>query len=363
MKYIIRADSSQTIGSGHIMRCLTLAKALRGLGKSVEFICRAHSGNWDSQITKQGFKVHSLPHPKQYKTQVNLKGYAEWLGVDQQIDARETTKIISKTQVEWLIIDHYALTLEWEHQLRPFTQNIMVIDDLFERHHDCDLFLDMAVNRRSIDYQKKLPKHCKLLLGTEYSLLRSQFLKYRPIALKRREENQNIMRILVAMGGSDPLNATNWALREIESANIDAEVDVVMGEHAPYSMEIKERITQMKTRVNLHFQIDNMAEFMTQADLAIGAAGTTSWERCCLGLPTLVLVTEDNQKNIAQALHARGAIINLGWFHSIQQNQLKEILIELLKDRKRIFLMAKKAALICDGEGIQRVTREMVHEA
>ena len=138
MFVVIRADASKHIGSGHIMRCLTLAKELRNLGAIVEFITRNHSENLNTQIIEQGFKLRLLPNHNKLVEQRTLSEYEQWLGVSQSVDAEETIKALSGKQPDLLIVDHYALDYNWEKKLRKIIDKIMVIDDLANRRHDCD---------------------------------------------------------------------------------------------------------------------------------------------------------------------------------------------------------------------------------
>jgi UDP-2,4-diacetamido-2,4,6-trideoxy-beta-L-altropyranose hydrolase len=351
MKIVIRTDASQQIGAGHAMRCLTLAEVFRDSGATTEFITRAHVGNLNNYIKSKGFMVYPLLDPSKFISQDNLDGYEEWLGVKQQKDAEETIQLLVGTHADLLIIDHYALDYMWENMLRPHTDKIMVIDDLAARTHDCDWLLDMTEGRQMDDYRHKVPCNCQFLLGARYALLRPQFAKYRVASLEKREKQRPVKRILVSMGGSDPVDATSWVLRGIEQANVDAKIDVVIGVQAQHIKHIQAQISKMKSQVRLLSQVENMAELMIQADLAIGAGGTTSWERCCLGLPTIILVTEDNQRMIAKNLHHLGAVWSMGWFSDIQSEDFVEQLQKMIVDNDGRYNMSCRASNVCDGGG------------
>ena len=241
------------------------------------------------------------------------------------------------------------------------SHKIMVIDDLADRSHNCEILLDTTEGLKESEYKARVPKQCKLLLGAQYSLLRPQFTTYRPIALQRRSLQARAQRILVSMGGSDPFDTTSWVLRCIEQADIKLEIDVIIGAFAPHSAQVKQQISRMKTNVRLYFQVENMAELMSEADIAIGTAGTTSWERCCLGLPAIVLVTEENQRQVAETLHNLGVIISLGWFADLHENQLIETLKNLINNQQLRSEIGETAASICDGKGVWRVAESMLN--
>jgi UDP-2,4-diacetamido-2,4,6-trideoxy-beta-L-altropyranose hydrolase len=361
MKVIIRSDSSQHIGSGHIMRCLSLAEGLRNSNISVEFITRDHLGNFNELIINKGFMLYSLPSPDEYNTRSDLFSYESWLGVKQEVDAKETINILSKLTVDWLIIDHYALDQIWEERIKSYSNRVMVIDDLANRNHSCDLLLDTTEGRSQKDYFQKVHKHCGLLLGAKYSLLREQFVNYRSKALERRFLNQIVKNILVSFGGSDPSDATSFALRCIEKADIGATIDIILDERSPHTKKVLKQISSMKTLVRLNHRVENMAKYMTRADIAIGAGGITSWERCCLGLPTIVLVTEHNQTQVATNLHNIGAILSLGMFDNVKESDMVGAILNIVSNQQKRFNISENASKICDGNGVKRVVKAIIN--
>jgi len=336
MKVIFRVDASLQMGTGHIMRCLTLAQALKEKGANVEFICRKHEGNLIDKIRSNGFVVHELKMFEETKVDTKL-AHSHWLGATQEQDARQTIKVIPKN-TDLLIVDSYALDEEWHQRLRYHTNKIMVIDDLADRQFDCDILLNQNLGSQKEDYQDKVPDNIKLLLGCNYALLRPEFAEFRDQALKKRKNTKKIKNILVSVGGSDTENLTHEILQSLDGFN----VVVVLGETSPYNDMIKSYAKERNIEVIVN--ANNMAELMLDADLAIGAGGSTSWERCCLGLPTLLYITADNQRKIAEELEKLSATI----------------IVKNLKDDLQIMIdnfglwqsMSDKAKNICDGKGV-----------
>lgn len=291
MKVVFRVDSSSKIGSGHLMRCMTLAQRLaKEKGADVLFVMRDLDGNLINLVEERKFSVAVLPKAEKNE---NLKGYAEWLTVTQERDAKETIGIISKETVDLLIVDSYAIDSTWESIVRPYVKEIMVIDDLANRKHDCDVLLDQNFYRnKDSRYDGIVPKDCKLFLGPQYAILREEFYEARK-HLKNRDGSIN--NILVFFGGVDFTNETKKTLEAIvKLEREDITVNVIVGRGNPHKEEIKE-ICDKFSYMHYYCQVSNIAEFMNEADLAIGAGGTTTWERCFLGLPSIVIAVAQNQ--------------------------------------------------------------------
>jgi len=271
------------------MRCLTLANALAGKGVGVSFICREHDGNLCDLIEEQGFTVYHLPAPESGFEADATPAHAAWLGAAWQEDARQTGAIIRTLGVKptWLVVDHYGLDYCWEEVLKSWVGRIFVIDDLADRAHDCDLLLDQNLFAdMQTRYAGKVPADCRLLLGPEYALLQPIYAELHDRIPPREGP---VRRILVSFGGADRDNLTGRALAAFLSLNRpDIEVDVVISGSSPYVHEIRDQVAG-HDNIHLHSNLPTLAPLMARADLAIGAAGTTSWERVCLGLPALVV--------------------------------------------------------------------------
>lgn len=278
MQAVFRVDASISIGTGHVMRCLTLADELKTLGASTVFIIREHPGHLSALIRKRGYGAALLPVPDpDFKPVRNDVAHAKWLGVSWQQDAKETLQIIGDSKPDLLIVDHYALDARWHKELRQHVKKIFVIDDLADRPIDCDILLDQTYGRQVTDYQFCVPNDCRMLLGTRYALLSPDFSRLRTKAMERRKRFNGIQRILVAMGGYDSGNVTFIALKGLAEVNwsLLPQIDVVLGGDAPHLQSLRQYTAYQSLNVNISTDVTDMAERMLLADLAIGAGGTT----------------------------------------------------------------------------------------
>lgn len=354
-KVIFRTDASLQIGTGHVMRCLTLADALRDKGYFCLFLCRPHAGHLLSLIAARGHEVIPLqalpeagpaPDPKLY--------HAAWLGTSQDQDAADCLQALAgQPMASWLVIDHYALDLRWQRQLRTCAERLMVLDDLADRAHDCDLLLDPGIGRTRNDYTALIPSDAQVLSGPEHALLRPEFSATRRTSLARRQDPQ-LRRLLVTLGGVDKDNITHEVLEALDSGELPADmiITVVMGPHAPWLSDVTARASTMSRPTTVLTGVSDMARLMSESDLAIGAAGSTAWERCCLGLPTIQLVLAENQAEAAFMLQQVGAVINLPHPDRIGQ------VLNCISPQK-IREMAQAAAAVTAGEGLKYAIREM----
>lgn len=357
MNIVIRADASIQIGSGHVMRCLTLANALRERGADVRFICRELPGHLGGVLADKGYLVQWLSAPSVDAPTVPAHtAHSAWLGVPWEVDAEHTRDwLATLPKIDWLIVDHYALDRVWESLMRPLVNRIMVIDDLADRPHDCDLLLDQnlydAMEQR---YTNLVPKDCRVLLGPRYALLRPEFLEARK---NLRQRDGTVRRILVFFGGADPSNETAKALCAIQLLDRpDIAVDVVVGSANPHRVEI-EGLCAKLPNASFHFQVANMAELMARADLGIGAAGVNTWERAALVVPSVVIAVAENQKSVAEDLAAAGGCLYLGLADAVTSDYIYQSLKILFINcflTKAIGVISGK---LVDGHGVERVVR------
>ncbi|MFT0849634.1 UDP-2,4-diacetamido-2,4,6-trideoxy-beta-L-altropyranose hydrolase [Achromobacter sp. F4_2707] len=366
MNVVFRADASIEIGTGHVMRCLTLADALAARGANCQFISRAHLGNLIEFVRSRGYTVHALSEPQASDKALLLNNetqqptHSHWLGATQAQDAEACAPILADLQPDWLILDHYALDARWERALKPHYRRLMVIDDLADRPHECNLLLDQTYSRKAEDYRAWVPASCALLCGSQYALLRPEFAALRPYSLQRRAETQ-LRQLLITMGGVDKDNATGQVLEALRSCPLpaDCRITVVMGATAPWLAEVERVAHDMPWSTQVEVGVKDMAQLMADSDLAIGAAGATSWERCCLGLPTIMLVLADNQRAIAQALYYSGAAQLVDGKELERQPLISPQLIE----SRKLSSMTTAALAVTDGLGAVRVIENLTNKA
>ena len=352
MNIIFRVDASLKIGTGHVMRCLALAKIFKENGLVVKFACRKLKGNLIKKICLDGFKVYELEGEFKGKVTKRLK-HSDWLEVSDQQDADECIDIFNSEIFDWLIVDHYALDECWQKSLKPCYKKLLVIDDLADRKHQCDILIDQTFGRKKDDYLELVPKNCKMLLGSKYALLRHEFSSWRPYSLKRRIKPK-FNQLLINMGGADVDNATEDILDELKLCNLpkDISIIVIMGEISPHVEFVKLKAKEIPYMVEVKVNVENMAEIMANSDIAIGAAGSSTWERCCLGLPTIQIVIAENQNTIYNSL--------------VRSNAIK--ILQELKDLPNMFSdvsdwmeeISETSRKISDGLGVPRVFRALM---
>jgi UDP-2,4-diacetamido-2,4,6-trideoxy-beta-L-altropyranose hydrolase len=349
-KIAFRVDASLSIGTGHLMRCLTLADELKQRGAHSRFISRHMPGHLRDMLVAKGHEFKLLDTIHNAVVAGDL-AHAEWLGVTQGADAKDTIHALSDQSWDWLVVDHYALDAYWESALRNTARQIMVIDDIADRQHDCDILLDQNFYPdMDTRYTGKVPVYCRLLLGPRYALLRGEF---RQLHEQIKPRSGPVKRILVFFGGVDADNYTGHAveaLTEIEVSGL--QVDVVIGSQHPCRVQIQEACAQHG--FICHVQTDKMAELMAAADLAIGAGGSATWERCCLGLPALSICVAANQlKQIADAAQE-------GLMYAPQVGEdlavvIKNHTIALLENEFLRKLISRRAMQAVDGRGVLRI--------
>lgn len=290
----IRVDASPTIGTGHMMRCLTLASELKRRGVGLRFICREIPEHLAFAITSAGHELKRLAANSPFH---------------QLSDAQNTIDALSDKKWDWLIVDSYALDIDWESRLRIKMRHIFVIDDIANRSHDCDILLDQNFYLNMSDrYNGKVPEQCRLLLGPKYALLRDEFRQLSASVVIRSDQ---VNRVLVFFGGVDTHNYTTLAIEALaESGRHDLIVHVVVGLQHVHLDAIKSLCERHGYLCEV--QTTRMAELIANSDLAIGAGGSAAWEYCALALPMLIVITAENQRQLAVDLHSYGAAVLVG---------------------------------------------------
>lgn len=346
MKIAIRADASIETGSGHVMRCLALAEALRDRGGKIGFVSRERKGNLSDLVEARGFRVARIPETPddgwEHDASLTLSALKDW------------------GMVEWLIVDHYGIDARWESKLRNSAKRIMVIDDLADRVHDCDLLLDQNLQGVTEDrYKDLVPPQCTRLLGPKYALLRPEFARIRETL---RMRDGKVRRILVFFGGSDPSNETAKALEAIQLLDRpDIAIDLVVGSSNPHRDEVKQ-ICAALPNAAFHCQVGNMAELMAEADISVGAGGSAMWERCALGLPTLVVCVAENQLSGSTAMAEKGCILYLGKSSEVNAALLRSALEVACASPHLLINMGRANDQLADGRGANRIADRLVQK-
>ncbi|WP_396586916.1 UDP-2,4-diacetamido-2,4,6-trideoxy-beta-L-altropyranose hydrolase [Bermanella sp. R86510] len=340
MKVLFRADASLAIGSGHIMRCLTLASELDTKGIHVEFACAQKPGHLIELIKSKGFVCHSLPFDENSSDNFAVS------------DADYTIGLLQLSKYDLVVVDHYELNDYWLKQVNQYTHKTLVIDDLANRFLSCDYLLNQNYGVTEEDYFNLVAPHTKLLLGVEYSLLRNEFSEFRQQSLARNRQSEH-KTLLINMGGIDNDNITLQCLDSVDDiAHKDNySLKVIMGKNAPHVESIKERLQTLPIKSELIIDCQNIAYQMTHADIAIGAAGSTTWERFCLGLPSILVPIADNQRVFINALAADNLAIKV---EMPEISNLAKIINDTNLDNTITMLSDNTRALI-DGSGAQKV--------
>jgi UDP-2,4-diacetamido-2,4,6-trideoxy-beta-L-altropyranose hydrolase len=318
---IFRTDASVTIGGGHVRRCLVLADALAEDGWAVSFVCSAAARDIVPSLARSGFAVTEP-------------------AVFEKAPAR----------CDLLAVDDYRLDAAFERAARRWAARILVIDDLANRPHECDVLLDQSPGRERSAYAALVPKDCALLLGPSYALLDRRFRAAR----RQRQPIGKVDRIFVNFGTTDTANATSLVLDAIAAARLGAAIDIIIGGAAPHLAALRAKVAALPG-ATLHVDADDVAALMRRADLAIGAGGVGALERSALGLPSAIVTVADNQHTNAQALAASGAAVYWGDVGTRSADEIAMALKRLAADQTARAAMGEAAAALVDGLGAARV--------
>lgn len=330
---LFRADGDAGIGSGHLRRCLALADRLRQWGHECVFACRVPAQNFNWLVRHAGFDLVEMTGP-----------FDSARDADDMIAA-----VAARRPFDTLVVDHYRLDATWERKARQIARRIAVIDDLADRQHDCDLLLDAAPGDAT-RYDAVVPADCRKLLGPHYALLRPEFALRRADALPR---SGAVNRILISFGGIDADDLAGSTIAAIRTTLPDVAIDVVLTSLSPHRDRLQRR-ADVDAKLSLHVDATHMAELMVAADLAIGAGGSTSWERACLGLPSIVAVVAENQRATARALEDYGCAVALSAGPGFEAEM--QHLVAWLSVRPALLrLMSSAGAAMVDGRGVARV--------
>jgi len=337
---IIRADAAPNIGNGHVVRCLALAEALADLDFEITFVSSAAT-------------IRSVPELAQADCDIIV--------LEEHLQSTTEAEAIVRRfpqGVDLLVVDHYGRDSEFENACRPVTRKIAVLDDLADRRHECDVLLDAGVDRRREDYADLLSESCYTYFGPAYAPVRSEFRHLRSQALERRRA-EPVRRMLISFGGTDAKNMTTLAICAAKESRINVPIDVVIGAGASNQPEVEDAAAKVNAQIHQNLDAAEMADIIGNADMAIGAAGTTTWERCCLGLPSLLVVTADNQEATAKALDRERAAKIVGRYSEVTEASLTDAISVMAEDVAGRQRMAAAGMRICDGLGSHRMASVM----
>jgi UDP-2,4-diacetamido-2,4,6-trideoxy-beta-L-altropyranose hydrolase len=355
MNVLVRTDASARIGSGHAMRCAALGDWLRRKGARVTFVMREVSPTLEEWLRGKGHLTVKLPEAIAPRA-------AGWLAAHWETDAAQTLQVLDSQQpADWLVVDHYGIDYRWEERVRRASVKLLVIDDLATSRHDCDALLNqnLVANARE-RYRTLVSGDCRLLLGPKFALLREEFRAARA-GLQR--DAQRVRKLLVFLGGGDPHGVTLQVLSVVAQIKPDeVAVDVVVGAENPHYGEI-EKHYGAKPGYRIIVQAMDIPRLMLGADLAIGAGGVSTWERCCLGLPSVVLAIAENQEEVSRAAAEAGACLFLGRSTEVTAEALAAALSTVLGNVSLRRLLSESGRKLVDGAGGERVARMLLQRS
>lgn len=343
MEAVFRADASVQIGSGHVMRCLTLADALRERRVASQFLVSAASGGIVKYIEDRGFAC------------------AQIAPTDEAQDAELTLEWLQRRSApaQLLIVDHYQLGIQWQRRLAARVRLLAAVDDAPHRPHACSLLLDQNYSHNHAAYRTLTPPGCRLLLGPQYALLRPEFKAARKAI---QTPGAGAQRFLVFFGGADEHNVTELALDGLRAARSEVSADVVIGALNPHQARLRKKLSDMP-RMQLHVQTERMAQLMADADIYLGAGGSITWERLCVGLPGITISVADNQTELLAPLAKDGFVEHLGHFKTLTPEQIAAAIDSVVDDPERRRSMAERGQSLVDGDGAARTANILIESA
>ena len=346
-KIYFRCDSSSDIGSGHVIRCLTLANFLKKKGLFTTFICKETEGNLFDVILKHNHNLVVLSNS-------NKKNIWE-------DDAQEIIDKIKdfNSSKDWMVVDHYFLNKDWETRISSKLYKLFIIDDLCDRPHYGNILLNQNYlpGIRS-QYKKILSSKTKILLGPKYALLSPEYKATRKLI--KINKKKKLQRVIIFFGASDHKEQTIKCLSILSKLNLKLlKIDIVIG-LANKKKKLIEEITNKIDNATLHVQIPSLCNLMKNADLYLGSGGTTTWERCCLGLPSIVISTSENQVRQNEYLFNKGVIKYLGKAESVSEENIRTALL-MFAEGYDSTKMSKKALKITNGNGAELVSKEFLN--
>jgi len=354
MRVLVRVDASSLLGAGHVMRCLALAGELKRRGHPVVFVMRPLAGHLMTETRAAGFEVLALPglQLSGSGSQIDWIEMARSLDV-QRLDASETLALLPHRFWDWMLVDHYALGLEWQRAMVGVAQKLLAVEDQADRPLRCDILLNQNAGATVTRYADLIPSGCLSLMGPHYALLRPEFSET-VNAAPRRGQVSAAPRVLVSLGGADPHGLALQVLQALADCGLRGrDVTLVAGVQNPHAQALQQRCQALGYIFCKSTQA--MAQLMAQADWAVGAGGVSLLERCAMGLPSITLPIASNQQPGVAAAQARGAVLAIDPLAPGFAIHLREAIQDFLATPERLQAMTQAALGVCDGKGAARV--------
>ncbi|MFI8553664.1 UDP-2,4-diacetamido-2,4,6-trideoxy-beta-L-altropyranose hydrolase [Psychrobacter sp. NPDC077938] len=356
MKIGFRVDIAKHIGTGHLQRCLTLARELKKISISSIFFVREYDKELLSLIVISGFTYYIIGYAA---SEDISEDHLNWLGVSQEQDAQEFINAVTKQHIDMIVIDHYSIDSTWENIVKnAISLPIAVIDDLANRKHTCDLLIDQNywpnLNSR---YDDLVSGHCSRLLGPKYSLLRDEFVSLRES--KAQKPSDELKTILVNFGGVGNMEVWKIFLPALVKYN-KFKFHVITGKLSLEDLAYCKNMVKQSRHIFLEEQTDQMSSLMKVSDFALGACGSTVWERFCLGLNSALIDVADNQKDLVHYLHEKDLVDYLGSLNTITVDSIFSYLIRLSISNTKYLARKHNIMNLVDGIGANRVVKELV---
>jgi UDP-2,4-diacetamido-2,4,6-trideoxy-beta-L-altropyranose hydrolase len=341
---LIRADASTRMGTGHVMRCLSLAQAWPGKAR---FAMAESTPALEARLVAEGFPLHRITAKPG-----TVDDAEQTIAIGLKPEAQQSGTWVSglKSQPAWVVCDGYHFDADFQRAIKKAVLRLLQVDDYgHAEHYSADYILNQNLYASGRFYADREP-YTRLLLGTRYVMLRQQFNEWRNW---HREVPPVARKVLVTLGGADPDNVTGKVIEALRG--LDVEAKIVVGGSNPHLNQLQSQVASLQSQVFLIVDANNMPELMAWADVAVFAGGTTSYELAFMGLPGLVFVLADNQAGIAAALDRERVSVNLGEHTQVTVAKTADVLQSLLNDPSRRDKMSRRGRQLVDGEGVKRV--------
>lgn len=357
-----RVDASDIIGTGHVYRCLNLAYQYKD-NHTIYFICKNHPYHLISKI-EENYQVFQIKLEQNNNITLDMN---TWLGENEIQDAEKIIYIIQENQlqIDWLIIDHYAINEKWENKVSPYVKNICVIDDFTNRKHNCNMLINQQITQEEgiIKYKNIINPNCKIYCGNNYLLLHPKYFKY--CSIEKNDEKHFLERINIFMGGADTYNITEKIIDVCYKFNQEQQqenkiiFDIIIGKSNKYYKQIQEKLNKLNyissenenknvTYFNLYYNLEFIGDLFEKADLCIGAPGSTSYERCLMKVPSLCICIAENQKIVLDKFIESNTIKYLGTIEDNYLDNLIYYLNYLQKNNNELKIMSLNCQKLID---------------